>query len=188
MSELLLGCGHRRDKLLVPEGRPAEWTDLTTVDINPRCGADFVMDLDVMHDWPLPTGAFHEVHAYEVLEHLGRQGDAAAFFHHFAQIYRILKPHGLLCATVPSRYGPWVWGDPGHTRVILRETLAFLDRATYHQLGQTAISDYRAFWPGDFQCVYHRDVRATFEFVLRAVKPPRPYDPAELATWIEETP
>jgi len=51
---------------------------------------------------------FDEVHAYEVLEHLGRQGDYRSFFATFANIYRVLVPGGLLLATVPSRYSGWL--------------------------------------------------------------------------------
>jgi predicted SAM-dependent methyltransferase len=161
-------------KVLIPGGSSAEWDQLTTVDIDPNCGADIVMDLDASYGWDrLPSERYDEVHAYEVLEHLGSLGDAARFFAHFGEIYRLLKPGGFLCATVPSRHGPWLWGDPGHRRAITRESLAFLSQLTYAQVGTTTMTDYRTCWRGDFDLVYHHDDRVTFGFVLQAIKPAR---------------
>jgi hypothetical protein len=46
LSELLIGCGNSRIKKLKlsPDD---DWTDLTTLDHDPDCGADVVHDLDV---------------------------------------------------------------------------------------------------------------------------------------------
>lgn len=174
MPELLLGCGHQRKKVLIPPNRPEDWTELVTLDANPDCRPDIIANLDTwLEPWPIPTSAFDEIHAYEVLEHLGRQGDAEAFFFHFGEIWRALRPDGYLCASVPSRFGPWLWGDPGHRRVILPESLAFLDRKTYEQVGRTTLSDYRSMWVGDFQIIHTRDDRVTHSFILQAVKPIR---------------
>src|SRR6185437_13256763 len=88
-TELLLGCGNRRDKLLsLPE--EAEWSNLTTLDLDPQSNPDVIWDLNSL---PLPfaTAQFDEIHAYEVLEHLGRQGDWRGFFAEWNEYYRILK-------------------------------------------------------------------------------------------------
>jgi hypothetical protein len=171
--ELLLGCGHRRTKILLPPGASTEWENLTTLDNNRACNPDIYWDLDAF-PWPLLTDYYDEIHAYEVLEHLGSQGNLHAFFAHFYAIWDALKPGGYLCATTPSRFGPWLWGDPGHRRAILPESVAFLDRATYVQVGHTALSDYRDAWLGDFKIIYSNDdKRATHGFVLQAVKPIR---------------
>lgn len=176
MTELLLGCGYQRHKVLIPPGSKAEWSELVTLDSNSACKPDIVADLDSwLSDWPIPTSTFDEIHAYEVLEHLGRQGDVETFFGHFYQIWRALKPDGYLCATVPSRFGCWLWGDPGHRRAILPESLQFLDRTYYRdQVGKTTVSDYRSLWLGDFKIIHSEDdKRATHAFVLQAVKPIR---------------
>lgn len=140
--ELLLGCGHRRDKRVVAPGTTTDWQQLVTLDHNQACQPDLLCDLQQVPWAAIPGGSdvhspllpmilssdtYDEVHAYEVLEHVGRQGDARAFFDTFSELWRILKPGGMVCATVPSRYSPWLWGDPGHTRAILRESLVFLD-------------------------------------------------------------
>jgi len=72
MAELLIGCGARRVKD-VRIGNNAEWSELVTLDINPEHKPDLIHDL---HDIPLPfpDGRFDEIHAYEVLEHVGGPG------------------------------------------------------------------------------------------------------------------
>lgn len=199
--ELLIGCGHARDKRLSLDGSTA-WRGLITLDCNGMCDPDLICNLDTLSKWYVANNAdehrrrwelnqtdivnesglmiadsFDEVHAYEVLEHLGQQGDSHAFFHHFAEIWRILKPDGHLYATVPSRFSPWLWGDPSHRRAILPESLVFLDQSEYtKQLDgprKTPMSDFRNIWQADFHCVQKADNRETFAFVLRAVKPSR---------------
>lgn len=146
---------------------------MTTCDHDPGCGADVVHDLETL-PWPFADDAFDEVHAYEVLEHLGTQGDYRAFFAHFGEIYRILKPGGLLVATVPEWDSVWAWGDPSHRRVISDASLVFLDRAHYAlQVGKTAMTDFRWLWQGDFELVAADHAGVQFQFALQAHKPPR---------------
>lgn len=191
---LLIGCGHDRRKVVEPlqfhKGAVLgvarkEWRgELETLDINPRATPDILWDLNCV-PWCRPSTAgmppqllsedcYEEVHAYEVLEHLGRQGDVRAFFNTFAEIWRILKPGGYLCATCPSRYSEWLWGDPGHTRAILPASLVFLNQPQYTaQRGATPMSDYRDIYRADFDTVAVHDNRESFWFVLQAVKPSR---------------
>jgi SAM-dependent methyltransferase len=168
--ELLLGCGNSRDKRLGLPGENLEWKNLTTLDFYPDCAPDIVHDLNIC-PWPFDGNTFDEVHAYEVLEHLGQQGDATAFFAHFFEIWRILKPGGSLLATVPSRFSAWSWGDPGHTRVIYRDTLTFLMQEEYaKQVGRTAMADYRHLWHGDFKVCASTDNHVQHIFWLKAIK------------------
>lgn len=189
MSELLLGCGHQRKKLAHIPGFNPNWEDLVTVDINTDCDPDIVCDLDrgywvassFRKSWMLDKDGrfipdrFKEVHAYEVLEHLGSQGDVLSFFSTFYNIWRVLMDGGYLFGTCPSRDSVWLWGDPGHTRVIQRESLYFLDQENYKQLGQTAMSDYRSLWKGDFRIINSTDDGTFHMFVLQAIKPARKY-------------
>lgn len=176
--ELLLGCGRARDKRLVVSSSPSgrDWSNLTTCDFNPAVKPDIVCDLGAP-PWPIESDRFDEVHAYEVLEHLGRQGDFVSFFGTFYEIWRVLKPGGFLVGTCPSRYSPWLWGDPGHTRAILKESLIFLGRPLYKQCDQnppTMMSDYRQVWRGDLELLRSEDDKVLHRFVLKAHKPGRP--------------
>lgn len=118
-----------------------------------------------------------EIHAYQVLEHLGRLGDAHAFFKQFEELHRILKPGGYLVASVPSRYSEGLWGDPSHARAIVPMHLAFLDQAEYVKqcdgANPTAMSDFRSIYRGDFRLIDQHDNRTDFIFILQAVKPSR---------------
>lgn len=169
MADLLIGCGNSRVRKM-PLGRD-EWEDLVTIDHDPNCGADILHDLDDT-PWPIEDNSFKEAHAYEVLEHLGQQGDYKAFFRHFGEIYRVLEPGGLLVATVPAYNDKWAWGDPSHTRIINHCSLVFLSQDEYkRQVGTNSMTDFRWLWKGDFKCeaAEYTD-NGTFVFALRAIK------------------
>jgi SAM-dependent methyltransferase len=170
--ELLLGCGHARDKRLVLNGERA-FQNLTTVDRNPLAKPDILLDLE-FEDLPFDENTFDEVHAYEVLEHIGAQGDAERLLRQFSDYWRVLKPGGLFCATVPDYRGVWAWGDPSHRRVINDGSLAFLNQRNYAiGIGTTPMSDFRDIYTADLEAIkadYHDGL---FWFVLRAVKPSR---------------
>lgn len=173
--QLLLGCGHSRDRRVSMDGA-TEFTNLTTLDISPRTNPDFIWDLE-KYPWPFEPNTFDEVHAYEVLEHLGRQGDYLSFFKCFSEIWHILKPNGLLCATCPSMTSRWAWGDPGHTRIIAHESLVFLDQCQYISqldgVNKTPMTDYRNIYKADFAMSLSQDDGESFRFILTAVKPSR---------------
>lgn len=163
--QLLLGCGTQRDKRIGPS---LIWENLVTLDMNPDCEPDILFDLS-NHPWPIPDSSCTEIHAYEVLEHLGRQGDFKGFFDDFGEIHRALSPNGVLFATVPI--GEWIWGDPGHTRYIGPECLTFLDQSQYEeQVGKSRMTDYRWYWKGDLRKVWEKRADDHYAFALKAVK------------------
>jgi hypothetical protein len=167
--QLLVGCGHSREKRLGVQGRE-QWSGLVTLDLNPAAKPDVVWDLNDL-PLPFPDNCFSEVHAYECLEHTGRQGDAAFFFQQFYEFWRILHAGGLLFITVPSPKSVWAWGDPSHTRVIPVESAVFLSQAEYtRQLGVTPMSDFRALWKGDFETLCAEDDGVQGKLILRAKK------------------
>lgn len=171
MRELLIGCGASRAKKLSYGGR-SEWAALTTLDHNADHKPDVVWDLN-SGDLPFDDEAFDEIHAYEVLEHLGTQGDWKFFFNQWSDFWRVLKPGGLVLGTCPAANSPWAWGDPSHTRIIGPECLIFLHQPAYAQVGATAMSDFRFIYKADFDIIHSLTEGDQFQFVLRAVKPSR---------------
>lgn len=171
--ELLIGCGHRKTRKLLAVPNHENWANQTTADFNIDCNPNVVLDLEKL---PLPfkDNIFDEIHAYEVLEHTGTQGDWRFFFDQFSEFHRILKPNGYFFASVPSWKSQWAWGDPSHKRIITEGTLSFLSQEEYiKQIGKTAMSDFRFYYKADFRAVY---LDANFEdgqylvFCLKAIK------------------
>jgi SAM-dependent methyltransferase len=169
--ELLAGCGSSRDmKLALPDCDG--WTNLVTLDMNPDHKPDVVHDLTQL-PYPFPDNHFDQMHFYDVLEHLGQQGDYKTFFAQFSEFWRILKPGGHLLAVSPGPSSPWAWGDPGHTRIMTQECLTFLHQPAYAQIGRTPMSDYRFCYQADFD-INHSVIDGNAHiFILEAIKPSR---------------
>lgn len=172
-KELLIGCGSSRVKRMTADGTKT-FDNLTTLDYNKHHNPDVVWDL--MNDEVLPfkENSFDEIHAYEVLEHIGHQGDWKLFFKQFSVFWNVLKPGGHLLASCPSRHSVWAWGDPSHTRIMQPEQLVFLHQPCYTaQVGSTSMSDFRFVYQADYDIILNQDDGESFMFILQAVKPSR---------------
>jgi SAM-dependent methyltransferase len=166
--ELLVGAGSNHARRIRVEGRET-WTNLTTLDSNSDHKVDVVHDL--YKRLPFKAHTFDEIHAYEVLEHVGRQGDYVEFFRLFSEFWRVLKPGGWMVGTVPHPTSPWAWGDPSHTRVIPPESFVFLSQKEYErQVGVTPMSDFRSIYKADFDIIHIEVREGTTMFILQAVK------------------
>jgi SAM-dependent methyltransferase len=169
--ELLIGCGRDRSKKV--KHTPFEWQNLITLDSDPDRKPDITWDLELL---PLPFAddQFDEIHAYEVLEHTGSQGDYRFFFAQFSEFWRILRPNGFFIGTVPMWTSPWAWGDPGHKRIIPKESFVFLDQSTMEwAVAETEASDYGGLYNADFKSISLHEETKCLTFVLQAIKPSR---------------
>jgi len=165
-KELLLGCGSRTIKDL-SVGENKDFWGLVRLDNNADHKPDVVWDL-TQHPLPFADEEFDEIHAYDVLEHLAQQGDYEFFFKEFSEYWRILKPGGAFCASVPAVNTAWAWGDPSHKRVIQPESLVFLSQKAYEeQVGKTKMSDFRGIYKVNFDLLYSQVQGDTFFFVLK---------------------
>jgi hypothetical protein len=166
MKTLLLGAGSRPYKQLFRPGHEAWEGTLVRLDYNADHKPDIVADLEVLpYSWAQDE-EYDELHAYEVLEHTGQQGDWKFFFAQFSEFWRILKPKGRLFATVPRWDRVWAWGDPSHKRVINHGSLTFLSQDSYKHVGQSAMSDFRFCYKADFAFVWDDMDEDLFKFVL----------------------
>ena len=171
-TELLIGCGSNWDKRLTADGTRT-FDNLVTLDYNADHNPDLVWDL-TSGNTPLLDNSFDEIHAYEVLEHLGQQGDYKFFFKLFADFWRVLKPNGHFLATFPSRHSVWAWGDPSHTKIVQAEQFIFLCQPNYTaSVGVNSMSDFRNIYKADFDIVVAEDNKETVNMIIKAIKPSR---------------
>ncbi len=171
MPSLLIGCGNSREKKVQYQGR-AEWTgELVTVDMDPNCGASFVMDLSrcfIPHpagleepcagSLPFCNDTFDEIGAYDSMEHWGRQGDWRGWFCEMAEYHRILKSGGTMGIIVPI--GNDAFADPGHTRFIQANHFNMLRQGWYEEqlAAGLPVTDYRWFWQKNFNIPYMENI------------------------------
>jgi hypothetical protein len=168
--ELLIGCGSERSKRLTCDNTQT-WSNVTTLDYNADHKPDVVWDLTNKLGLPFNANEFDEIHAYEVLEHTGSQGDYKFFFWQFSDFWRVLKPGGYLLATCPSKTSVWALGDPSHSRILVKENLVFLSQKAYEEnVGKNSMSDFRNIYKANFEPAFVDEGPETFMFVLRAIK------------------
>lgn len=150
MKSLLLGCGNSRNKKIHDKDSPGWKGELVTLDMDPNCGADVIWNLE-NRPLPFPDNEFDEMGAYDVLEHIGKQGDWRGFFDEFSEYHRILKPGGTFSIIVPI--GDDHHADPGHTRFFSAKYFSFLVQRFYQEQidSNTACTDYRWYWKKNFE-------------------------------------
>jgi SAM-dependent methyltransferase len=142
MKSLLLGSGRDLRKQVHVKGQ-AEWAgELVTLDMNPRCEPTVLWNLE---DRPLPfqDGEFAEIGAFDILEHVGKQGDWRGWFAEMAEYHRILEPGGWFFVLVPI--GDDALADPGHTRFFSKTWFGFCSRRfqEHAQTNVSKVTDYR---------------------------------------------
>lgn len=149
---LHIGCG--RKKWPLPEllryvglSMDTEGAEVIHSDADERLDPDMVLRLGGQ-PIRLPDNSVDVILAWHVLEHVGRQGETSLWFDAWQEMYRVLKPGGLLYGESPNFDGIWAWSDPTHTRAISRHSFVFFSQDSY-RVPNSAISPYRIH--ADFQ-------------------------------------
>ena len=160
MKCLMLGVGtHPPKRKLMPVAtQDVKDADInwTTLDMLEEVDPDVVFDLNWVeqgHELPFKSETFDEIHAYDVMEHYGKQGDFAGWFRGWKEFWRVLKPGGYVIGVVPLWNSKGAWADPGHTRVITDIVLSYLCKDWYlenlfkpdgSQNTNSPLTDYRS--------------------------------------------
>lgn len=170
---LLLGSGSEHSRRVQHSGK-TDFSDgvLVKLDMDAGVNPDVVHNLDEL-PYPFTDNEFDEIHAYECLEHCGRQGDGEFFFAQFGEFWRMLKPDGIVAITVPLWDSEIAWGVPDHKRVFPPSLFGFLEPSYYDNLGKPGYADYRH-WLGktNFKVLHVQRLDAAMQLcvVLRAMK------------------
>lgn len=153
LTVLHVGCGRKRTldaiglRLGYPDGRPFPGAvTLINLDMRPCVEPDVLCELG-KDRIDLPDDSIDAVVALHVLEHIGIQGQLQAWFYAWEELYRVLKPGGVVSFECPYHSSVWAWADPTHTRAISEHTFLYLNQDAYLAPG-SAIPDYRP--PFDF--------------------------------------
>lgn len=102
------------------------------VDIMPEVNPDLVYDLNKL-PFPWDDNTFHRVDMSHIFEHLGdpwciKMPYYEWFFKFWREVWRILKPRGIVSLIAPVYNHESAWGDPGHVRAIMAQTFLFLSK------------------------------------------------------------
>lgn len=155
---LLVGCGNVHNKRIKFEGVDDMVGPGSPWDKFEQYARLHLSDFDQMicdkyngtywnlEEFPYPwlDDSMDEIHAYEVLEHCGSQGDGDYFFAQFNEFWRILKPGGYMMISVPMWDAEVAWGVPDHKRVMPPGLFGFLTEDYYKDVGvKEGYGDYR---------------------------------------------
>ena len=104
----------------------------TNVDNRSLPGVDSVVDLNSI-PWPWETSSISEIYAEDILEHLYPLGKVEGQMNIMAvmeEIWRVLKPNGVIHIKVPSTDGRGAWQDPTHVTYWNINTFSYFDPRT----------------------------------------------------------
>lgn len=111
--KLNIGCGFRK--------KPG----YLNIDNFEECEPDLLMDLEKT-PWDIETNSVDEIVAFHVLERLGRNNDV--FFAVIKELYRVLKPRGMLKLAVPHPFSDAFHADPTRVRSFTIMTFRMLNK------------------------------------------------------------
>jgi len=169
MRILLVGCGNEHSKRIYFDDSPKrdfDGDELVLHDFSPDIETDYSNDLSIL-PYPWPDEEFDEIHAYEVLEHCGSQGDGEFFFGQFNEFHRVLKPGGYMMLSVPIWDREVALGVPDHKRVMPGSLFFFLTKEYYENVGKPGFADYRHLITGYWQVITGAEEKNLLYVVLR---------------------
>jgi len=93
------------------------------IDVDSYDGVDYVIDVyEALRN--LPDGSVDKISSYHFLEHIQ---DLKLFFQ---EVYRVLKPGGVLISVVPHFSNPFFYSDPTHKNFFGLYTFSYFAKST----------------------------------------------------------
>ena len=137
--KLNLGCGYRHIDGFV------------NIDIRPECKPDLLCDLSI--NLPYDDGTIEVVRAFDFLEHI-EIGKTVSMVE---EIWRVLKPGGILAHMTPSTDGRGAFQDPTHRSFWnINSWIYYTDPAHRELIGTVA----------NFKIIEQRDVMTNHELKI----------------------
>jgi hypothetical protein len=124
--KLNLGCGHNR------------LDGFINVDASAECRPDKVWDLE-QTPWPWPDSSVSEARFFHSLEHMG--ADPKVFLAIMKELYRVMRPGGVVHIVVPHPRHDNFLNDPTHVRPITPQILHLFDRTRNDEVKARGGSD-----------------------------------------------
>ena len=133
------------------------------VDVHPY--NQHVAVVDLRQEWPWDDSSVSEILAFDIIEHLPDK------IHTMNEMWRVLRPKGLVHITVPSTEGPGAFQDPTHVSFWNERSFEYYKRNSPYRERFAEAYGVRAC----FECTHiiKRDVGAdgiTLNLTLKAFK------------------
>lgn len=123
-SHLDFGCGYDEAR------NPFNSEKVYGVDIIEQLGR--VNYLQINNDGKIAQDneSFDSISAFDVIEHLSREGNPNAFITFMNEAFRLLKPNGILLCVTPAYPNPSSFQDPTHVNIITDQTINYFSGPT----------------------------------------------------------
>jgi predicted SAM-dependent methyltransferase len=125
-NKLNMGCGFNR--------LDGYWN----VDVEPKCNPDEVVNLEVT-PWPYEDNFFEQIHASNILEHLGRT--SSAFTNVIKEMYRVSMHGATWTIQVPHHRCDIQFDDYTHIRALTPKTFRMFDQQYNFESIEKKLSD-----------------------------------------------
>lgn len=125
-TKLNMGCGFNK--------LDGYWN----VDVEKKCNPDQVVNLEVT-PWPYDDNFFEQIHAYNILEHLGTS--PGIFTNVVKEMYRVSQPGAIWNIQVPHHRCDLHWDDYTHVRTLTPKTFRMFDQEFNFQTIERKLSE-----------------------------------------------
>jgi predicted SAM-dependent methyltransferase len=125
-KKLNMGCGYKKID------------DHWNVDVDPKCNPDEVFDFEST-PWPWETDFFENIHADNVLEHLGQ--NPKVFTNIIKEMYRVSKNGAQWYICVPHHRCDLFYDDYTHVRFLTEKTFRMFDQTVNFKSIKNKLSD-----------------------------------------------